>query len=194
MNAISLLAMAATLGPAPLAVGPGDLAGIPAARSAQQWGSVVMETLQADIRIEPIRAAELASPAQTFAGAANATAMALGPAHLGADFALQAQAVNPWVTRDLNRVWRLTLPADRGQRSRVTTTVESLRGEAGRLSLVGHEEVSIPVLVLERPSTVQHAPSGVRVIEGGVALQVPSASLRHAGQYAGRLIVRTEGY
>lgn len=193
ITAISLLALAASLGPAPMA-GPGGLAGIPASRSAQQWGSTVMETLQADIRIEPIRASELASAAQTTGTAASATAVALGPTRLGADFALQVQAVNPWITRDLNRVWRMTVAADRSPRSRVTTSIESLRGEAGRLSLVGREEVSIPVMVLERPSTIQHAPSGVRVIEGGVALQMPSASLRHAGQYAGRLIVRTEGY
>ena len=153
-----------------------------------------METLQSEIRMEPIRAAELAPATEMAVGAANATAMALGPARLGAKFAVQAQAVNPWITRNLHRVWRLSLPADRMQRSRVTTTIESLRGEAGRLSLVGHEEISIPVVVLERPTHDQLTPSGVRVIEGGVALQMSSASLRHAGQYAGRLVLRTEGY
>ena len=194
ISTVSLLALAASLGPASLAAGSGDLAGIPAARSVQQWGSAVMETLHTQIRIEPIRSDDLAFATETIAGAANATAAALGATQLGADFGIRAQAVNPWITRDLNRVWRLTVPSDRSQRSRVTTTVESLRGEPGRLSLIGHEEISIPVTVLERPASVQQGPSGVRVTEGGVALQVPSASLRHAGQYAGRLILRTEGF
>ena len=70
ISTVSLLALAASLGPASLAAGSGDLAGIPAARSVQQWGSAVMEILHTQIRIEPIRSDDLAFATDTIAGAA----------------------------------------------------------------------------------------------------------------------------
>ena len=153
-----------------------------------------METLQTDLRIEPIRLNDLAPTPAVATGSAQATAVALGPARLGATYSLPALPINAVVSRDLNRVWRLTVPSANRSRARVTTQVESLRGEAGRLSLVGREEISIPVVVLERPAITRMDEAGTRIIEGGVALQIPTASLRHAGQYAGRLVLRTEGF
>jgi hypothetical protein len=153
-----------------------------------------METLQTNLRIEPIRLQDLAPvPAQSV-GAASATAVALGPAILGARYTMPAQPMNPFVTRELNRIWRLTIPAGNRARSQVTAVVESLRGEPGRLSLLGHEEISIPVVLLERASIQRIDESGNRVLEGGVALQIPSISIRHAGRYSGRLVLRTEGF
>ena len=102
--------------------------------------------------------------------------------------------MNAIVTRDMSQIWRLTIPSGSPGRSRVSVTVESLRGEPGRLSLFGHEEISIPVAVLERAPTVRLDESGSRVMEGGFVLQIPSASLQHAGQYTGRLVLRTEGF
>ena len=185
--------MVATLGLAASA-GPRVVAGIPTTAALQQWGAAVMEPLQANLRIEPIRLDDLAPTPAVASGSAQATAVALGPARLGATYSLPALPINAVVSRDLNRVWRLTVPSANRSRSRVTTQVESLRGEAGRLSLVGREEVSIPVAVLERPAVTRMDEAGNRIIEGGVALQIPTASLQHAGQYAGRLVLRTEGF
>ena len=195
MSTCMLISMLGSLGLAASA-GPGIPAGIPSTAAAQQWGAAVMETLQTDLRIEPIRLNDLApTPTPPVApGTAPATAVALGPARLGATYALPALPINAVVSRDLNRVWRLTVPSANRSRARVTSHVESLRGEAGRLSLVGREEVSIPVAVLERPATTRMDEAGIRIVEGGVALQIPTASLRHAGQYAGRLVLRTEGF
>lgn len=193
MSTCMLISMLGSLGLAASA-GPGIPAGIPSTAAAQQWGAAVMETLQTDLRIEPIRLNDLAPTPAVATGSAQATAVALGPARLGATYALPALPINAVVSRDLNRVWRLTVPSANRSRSRVTSHVESLRGEAGRLSLVGREEVSIPVAVLERPAITRMDEAGNRIIEGGVALQIPTASLRHAGQYAGRLVLRTEGF
>jgi hypothetical protein len=193
MSVSATLSMAAALGLAFFA-SPGAVPGIPSTRSAQQWGAAVMETLQANLRVEPIRLNDLAPAPSMSEGSANATAVALGPARLGASYSIPMQSVNPVVVRELNRIWRLTIPAGNRARSQVTVAIESLRGEPGRLSLLGHEEISIPVAVLERAVTVRLEDAGSRILEGGVALQIPSASLQHAGQYAGRLVLRTEGF
>lgn len=191
MSACAALSMALGLA---LAASPRAVPGIPSAQAPQQWGPVVMETLQANLRIEPIRLNDLALGPALPAGATHATAVALGPAQLGASYSIPAQPVSPLVTRELNRIWRLTIPAGNLSRSQVTATVESMRGEPGRLSLLGHEEISIPVSVLERAPAMRLGDSGGRVVEGGVALQIPSASLQQAGQYTGRLVLRTEGF
>jgi hypothetical protein len=173
---------------------PSASPGIPSSRAARQWGPATMETLQANLRIEPIRLNDLAPAPSLSAGSANATAIALGPARLGANYVMPSPAINPVVTRELNRIWRLTVPAGNSSRSQVTATVESMRGEPGRLSLLGHEEISIPVVVLERAASVRLDESGSRILEGSVVLQITSASLQHAGQYTGRLVLRTEGF
>lgn len=193
MSTGALISMLATLGLAASA-GPRVVAGIPSTGTSQQWGVAVMETLQTNLRIEPIRLNDLAAAPMLGSGVATATAAALGPARLGATYSLPSQPINAVVSRELNRLWRLTVPSANRSRSRVTTHIESLRGEPGRLSLVGREEISIPVAVLERPAITRMDDSGNRITEGGVALQIPSASLQHAGQYAGRLVLRTEGF
>jgi len=193
MSTCMLISMLGSLGLAASA-SPGIPAGIPSTAATQQWGAAVMETLQTDLRIEPIRLNDLADTPTVASGSASATAAALGPARLGASYALPAPPINAVVSRDLNRVWRLSVPSANRSRARVTSHVESLRGEAGRLSLVGREEVSIPVVVLERPATTRLDEAGNRIVEGGIALQIPTASLQHAGQYAGRLVLRTEGF
>ena len=193
MSLSATLSVVAALGLA-LSASPKVAPGIPSARAPQQWGPAIMETLQSDLRIEPIRFNDLAPAPTMTVGSADATAVALGPARLGASYTLPSQPMSPVVQRELTRVWRLTIPAGSTTRSRVSASVESLRGEPGRLSLVGHEEFSVPVVVLERAAAVHMEESGNRILEGGVALQIPSSSLQHAGQYSGRLVLRTEGF
>jgi hypothetical protein len=193
MSVSATLSMTLALGLA-LSASPGAVPGIPSTRSVQQWGPAVMETLQANLRIEPIRLGDLAPAASMSAGSSDATAVALGPAHLGASYSIPSQSVNTVVVRELDHIWRLTIPAGNRARSQVTATIESMRGEPGRLSLLGHEEISIPVAVFERAIAVRLDDAGNRVLEGGVALQIPTVSLQHAGQYTGRLVLRTEGF
>jgi hypothetical protein len=154
----------------------------------------VFETLQSNLPLDPIRLEDVAGSTTVAARAGSATALALGPGQLGANYATPAQSIKPFIQRELNGVWRLTQPMSNAPAMRVTASVESLRGEAGKLSMIGHEEISIPVLVLEHAPTVHVATSGSRILEGGVVLQIPTASLQRAGQYAGRLVLRTEGY
>ena len=193
MSMAAALSLTLALGLA-VSASPRAVPGIPSAQAPQQWGLAVMETLQANLHLEPIRFNDLAPATATTSGAAEATAMAFGASQLGARYALPTQPINPLIQRELVRIWRLTVPAGSPSRAQVSASIESLRGEPGRLSLLGHEEVSIPVAVLERPVSVRLEQSGSRVLEGGIALQIPSATLQHAGQYSGRLVLRTEGF
>jgi hypothetical protein len=173
---------------------PKAYSGIPSGGASYAWGAAVFETLRNNLPLDPIRVEDVAASTTIAAHAGSATALALGPAQLGATYSTPAQSIKPFIQRELSGVWRLTVPASNAPMMRVTTAVESLRGEAGKLSMVGHEEVSIPVVVLERTPTMHMANAGSKVLEGGVVLQIPSASLQLAGQYAGRLVLRTEGY
>lgn len=174
-------------------------AGIPSARAPLSWGAAVLETLDNNPRLEPIRVEDIAGSASVPLGATHATANAPTRAQLQATYVTPAQAVAPYVRRQIDHVWRLSLPSGGSNAAgsasmRVTTSVESLRGEAGRLTLVGHDEISIPVVVLESAPQLRTGVAGTRVLEGGVVLQIPSSALLHSGQYGGRLILRTEGY
>lgn len=180
MSLSAALSVTVALGLA-VTAGPRAVSGIPSARAPQQWGPAVMEILQSSLRIEPIRLNDLAQSPSLSAGAASATAIALGPTRLGASYSLPSQPISAVVTRDISQIWRLTIPSGSPGRSHVTATVESLRGESGRLSLFGREEISIPVTVLERAPTLRLDESGSRVMEGGFVLQIPSASLQYGG-------------
>jgi voltage-gated potassium channel Kch len=193
MSMSALLSLAAAIALAG-SVTPRVYPGIPSARAPQQWGAAVLETLQSSVPLNPIRLEDVAPAATVAARAGNATARALGPATLDATYSTPAQSITPFIQRELNRVWRLTIPAANAPAMRVIATVESIRGETGKLSMVGHDEISIPVLVLDRAPNVHVDNSGRRILEGSVVLQIPSASLQRAGQYAGRLVLRTEGY
>jgi hypothetical protein len=193
MSMSALLSLAAAIGLAG-SVAPRVYPGIPSAGAPQQWGAAVLETLQSSVPLNPIRIEDVAPAATISARAGNATARALGPATLDATYSTPAQSITPFIQRELNRVWRLTIPAANAPAMRVIATVESARGESGKLSMVGHDEISIPVLVLDRAPNVHVDNSGRRIMEGSVVLQIPSASLERAGQYAGRLVLRTEGY
>jgi hypothetical protein len=164
-------------------------------RAPLPWGASVLETLQPSVQLQPIRAEDIAGRALVASGAASASAVAPARAALAAVYATPARATQPYIQRDLGRLWRLTVPASvRGASLRVSATVESLRGELGRLSLIGHEEITIPVLLLENAPVQRNDPDGTRVVEGGFSLQIPSAALQRAGSYGGRLVLRTEGY
>ena len=193
MSMSALFSLAAAIGLAG-SVAPRVYPGIPSARASQQWGAAVLETLQNSVPLNPIRLEDMAPAAAIGARAGSATAHAQGPTSLDATYSTPAQSITPFIQRELNRVWRLTLPAANSPAMRVITSVESARGEAGKLSMVGHEEISIPVLVLERAPTMHVENSGRRILEGGVVLQISTTSLQRAGQYSGRLILRTEGY
>ena len=194
MHALWSLAIAASLAGSP--AGARVPGGIPSARAPLTWGAAVLETLDSRPRLEPIRVEDLAGATLVPTGATHATALSPARAKLEATYATPAQALAPYVRRELNHVWRLSLPAGNASASatHVTTSVESLRGEPGRLTLVGHDEISIPVAVLESLPQQRVDTSGTRVLEGGVVLQIPSSALLHSGQYGGRLILRTEGY
>ncbi|GEM_PF-6854520 len=193
LSALLPLAVAISLAGSP---GGSRLAsGIPLTRAPLPWGAAVMETLQRSVQLQPIRVEDLAGAASVASGAASATAVAPARAQLAATYATPARATVPYIQRDLGRLWRLTVPASaHGPTPRVTATVESLRGEPGKLSLVGHEEISIPVLLLENAPVVRADTNGTTVLEGGFALQIPSSALERAGSYGGRLVLRTEGY
>jgi hypothetical protein len=193
MSMSALFSLAAAIGLAGSAA-PRIYPGIPSARAPQQWGATVLETLQSSVPLNPIRLEDVAPAATVTARAGTATAHALGPASLDATYSTPAQSITPFIQRELNRVWRLTIPAANAPAMRVITSVESLHGEAGKLTMVGHDEISIPVMVLERAPNVHVENSGRRILEGGVVLQIPITSLQRAGQYAGRLVLRTEGY
>lgn len=193
MTMSALFTLAAVIGLAGSAA-PRIYPGIPSAGAPHTWGAAVFETLQSSLPLDPIRLEDVAASTTVAARAGSATALALGPGQLGATYPTPAQAIKPLIQRTLNRVWRLSLPATNAPALRVTASVESLRGEAGTLSLVGQEDVSIPVVVVERAPNLHMESNGRRILEGGVVLQIPSASLQRAGQYAGRLVLRTEGY
>ncbi|HXD83193.1 MAG TPA: hypothetical protein VN599_02065 [Rudaea sp.] len=193
MSALWSLAAAMSLAGSP--VGSRIPAGIPSTHAPQVWGAAVLETLQSNPRLEPIRAEDIAGASSVPIGASHATAVAPSRAKLEATYSTPAQSVAPFVRREIDHVWRLSTPATaQAMAMRVTTSVESLRGEPGRLTLVGHDEISIPVVLLESAPMPRTDNSGTRVLEGGVVLQIPSGALLHSGQYGGRLILRTEGY
>jgi hypothetical protein len=191
---LSLAAAVISLAGTPVA--PRLSAGIPVSGAPQQWGVAVLETLRDSASLDTIRVEDVARGSTVSTGSASSTASALGRAQLGATYSATDQSIAPFIQRELKRVWRLTVPAMARNTSmlRVTTTIESLHGEPGRLSLIGHEEISIPVIVLERSPTVRTENAGSRIMEGGVILQIPSASLQLAGQYGGRIVLRTEGF
>ncbi|HZP65079.1 MAG TPA: hypothetical protein VFB32_02110 [Rudaea sp.] len=169
--------------------------GIPSAHAPLQWGAAVLETLQSSPRLEAIRAEDVAGANTVAVPGVHAIAVAPARGKLEATYTTPAQALTPFVRREIEHVWRLSVPATAtGAAMHVTATVESLRGEPGKLTLLGHDEVSIPVLVLENAPTLRTDGTGTRVIEGGVVLQIPNGALTHAGQYGGRIILRTEGY
>jgi hypothetical protein len=189
-----MFAVAMGLAGSPIA--PRLAPGIPVSGAPQAWGAAVLETLRDNASLPPIRAEDVAQAGAITLGSTHSTAVALGAAHLGADYSITAEPLTPFVQRDLGQVWRLSVPtaARTGNNLRVTTSIESLRGEPGKLSLVGHEEISIPVVLIERVPNVRVANTGARIIEGGVIVQIPSAALQLSGQYSGRLVLRTEGF
>ncbi len=194
MSALCVFAVATGLAGSPLA--PRVAPGIPVAGAPRTWGAAVLETLRDNAALPPIRAEDVAQAGVVTLGSTQSTAIAVGTAHLGADYSIVAEPLAPFVQRDLGQVWRLSVPpvARASGSLRVTASIESLRGVADQLTLIGHEEVSIPVVLIERVPNVRVDKDGVRVIEGGVSLQIPSSALQHAGQYAGRLVLRTEGF
>jgi hypothetical protein len=177
-------------------IAPRVAPGIPVSGAPQTWGAAILETLRDNASLPPIRAEDVAQTGSVALGATRSTAVALGTTHLGADYSIATEPLTPFVQRDLGQVWRLSVPAmtRTSNNLRVTTSIESLRGEPDKLSLVGHEEISIPVVLIERAPSVRVANTGTRIMEGGVLLQIPSASLQLAGQYGGRLVLRTEGF
>ena len=194
MSALCMFAVAMGLAGSPVA--PRVAPGIPVSGAPRAWGAAVLETLRDNASLAPIRAEDVAQAGVVTLGSTQTTAVALGAAHLDADYSIATEALAPFVQRDLGQVWRLSMPqVSRSSSSlHVSTSIESLRGEPDKLSLVGHEEISIPVVLIERAPNVRVARDGARVVEGGVMLQIPSAALQHAGQYAGRLVLRTEGF
>lgn len=191
-SALCLFAVA-TLAGTPIAsrVAPG----IPISGAPQSWGAVVLETIHDQTSMPAIRAEDVAPAAAVTLGSTNSTAIASGAMQLDADYAMVTEALTPFVQRDLGQVWRLSVPPVAHSGSpRVTTSIESLRGEPDKLSLIGHEEISIPVVLIDRVPNVRIANNGARVTEGGVIVKIPSAALQRAGQYAGRLVLRTEGF
>lgn len=193
-SALCVFAVAMSLAASPVA--PRVAPGIPVSGAPRAWGPAVLETLHDSASLPPIRAEDVAQTAVVAQGSTNSTAVAQGMARLGAEYSIATEALAPFVQRDLGQVWRLSTPqtARTSSNLHVTTSIESLRGEPDKLSLLGHEEISIPVFLIERAPNVRVAKDGVRVVEGGVMLQIPSAALQHAGQYAGRLVLRTEGF
>lgn len=194
MSALCALAVAMGLAGSPIA--PRVAPGIPISGAPRAWGAAILETLRDNAALPPIRAEDVAQAGTVTLGATQGTAVALGAAHLGADYSITTEPLAPFVQRDLGQVWRLSVPVSSRTTNNlhVTTSIESLRGEPDKLSLIGHEEISIPVVLIERAPSVRVANGETRIIEGGVMLQIPSAALQHAGQYSGRLVLRTEGF
>ena len=104
--------------------------------------------------------------------------------------------VSGFVQRDVPSLWKMRIAPGKsaGGNPNVRVQLEGLDGQPNVLSCIDSPSVSVPAFV--RSSSTHGVPNkdGVLELTGGAAIQIPLAGLTRACRYAGRLVVRLEGF